>query len=319
MPRARPTPSRCRTCATSTTRGSGSSRSPAGARSRPTRWAASRATSSPVSPGATHANTVTSTPVNAAVAAGHHLGDDRQRHLEQRPRRDAGRLHALHRVVGPAALREPGQRLHGRCAHPGQPQRRAVVHVSSCRPATSARVPVQRRRPVDHGHVLRRRSHVLHDVRSSSLYYRYFEPTGGIVGATRYSATGCGRRRSTRRRVRGMFLAGGQLYFADSTLRRPALHRLRRRRRRRTLATVDSDRDWRARGLALRAPAGGQPGAERRHRRELRASWPASFDGAGSSDSDGTIVSYAWNFGDGEHVHRRTRSTTPTPPPAPTP
>ena len=44
----------------------------------------------------------------------------------------------------------------------------------------------------------------------------------------------------------------------------------------------------------------------------------ASFDGIGSTDSDGTIASYAWNFGDGGTGTGPTRRT-PTPRRAPTP
>ena len=50
----------------------------------------------------------------------------------------------------------------------------------------------------------------------SSLYYRYFEPTTGYVGGTRFSATGSVSTLNPTR-VRGMFLDGGRLYFADST------------------------------------------------------------------------------------------------------
>ena len=41
----------------------------------------------------------------------------------------------------------------------------------------------------------------------------------------------------------------------------------------------------------------------------------ASFDGSGSTDSDGTIASYAWDFGDECGRHRRRRRATPTPQP----
>ncbi|MBE7163551.1 MAG: hypothetical protein INR72_20115, partial [Williamsia herbipolensis] len=46
----------------------------------------------------------------------------------------------------------------------------------------------------------------------SSLYYRYFSPDSGIVGATEFTATG-GNFGS----VAGMFLSGSTLYYADSS------------------------------------------------------------------------------------------------------
>ena len=45
----------------------------------------------------------------------------------------------------------------------------------------------------------------------------------------------------------------------------------------------------------------------------------ASFDGSGSTDADGTVASYAWDFGDNTPRHRRPPRATPTRRPAPTP
>ena len=47
------------------------------------------------------------------------------------------------------------------------------------------------------------------------------------------------------------------------------------------------------------------------------ANLTATFDATGSTDPDGTIAGYAWDFGDGATGTGATPST-PTPPPAPT-
>ena len=51
---------------------------------------------------------------------------------------------------------------------------------------------------------------------SSSLYYRYFEPESKIVGAQKFTATGNVAALDPRN-VNGMFLAGGQIYFANAS------------------------------------------------------------------------------------------------------
>jgi PKD repeat protein len=130
---------------------------------------------------------------------------------------------------------------------------------------------------------------------TSSLYYRGFNPESGVVAALEVAASGNlpGVDWST---VGGMFTAGGKLYYvstSDGKLRSldftggvPSG----------TPAVVD-DGDWRGQGVFLYAGVPNDPPA---------AAFTADcthlacgFDGSGSTDTDGTVTSYAWDFGDG--------------------
>jgi PKD repeat protein len=132
---------------------------------------------------------------------------------------------------------------------------------------------------------------------NSQLFYRYFEPQSGIVGATRFQATG-GISTLNPSRVRGMFLAGGQLYFADSSTGRLNSIAFSGNVVGSTVTQVDATRDWRSRGLALRAqPPGNVPPTA-----VITSSCTflsCSFSASSSSDSDGNVVGYSWSFSDG--------------------
>lgn len=136
---------------------------------------------------------------------------------------------------------------------------------------------------------------------SSSLFYRYFEPQSGLVGATRFTATGAVSTLNPSR-VRGMFLSGGLLYFADGSNGQTGgrLYSIGFSNGvvGSTLVQVDATRDWRARGLALRAA----PAANQKPHADIATSCAflvCQLDGTGSSDVDGSVASYAWDFGDG--------------------
>ncbi len=130
---------------------------------------------------------------------------------------------------------------------------------------------------------------------TSSLFYRGFNPESGVVAALEVAASGNlpGVDWST---VGGMFAAGGKLYYVSNTdgqLRRldftggvPS-----------GTPTVVDTGDWRGKAVFLYAGVPDVPPT---------ASFTSncdqltcSFDGSGSTDSDGTIASYAWDFGDG--------------------
>jgi PKD repeat protein len=151
----------------------------------------------------------------------------------------------------------------------------------------------------------------------TSLFYRGFTPENNVVAALRSTAT-TGVAGINFAQAAGAFLAGGKLYVADrvtGSLTRidwangaPVAG---------TATVVSSPAldggDWRARGLFLYAPAGGAPPPNQPPVADIDVQCTGlacSFDGAGSSDPDGGIVSWAWNFGDGSTGSGATTSHT---------
>lgn len=131
---------------------------------------------------------------------------------------------------------------------------------------------------------------------TTNLHYRYLNPESDAVGAMELTATG-GLSDISWSNVRGMFVNGNHLYWvsnSDGFLRRsnfvngmPIGG----------TATVVSTSDWRARSLFLFSGIPNVP---------PQASFSSNctgltcgFDASASNDPDGSIVSYAWDFGDG--------------------
>jgi PKD repeat protein len=130
---------------------------------------------------------------------------------------------------------------------------------------------------------------------TTTLYYRGFNPESGVVAALEIAATGNlpGVDWST---VGGMFTAGGKLYYvstSDGKLRSldftggvPSG----------TPAVVD-DGNWQGQGVFLYAGVPNTPPTATFTSDCDHLS--CGFDGSGSADADGSITSYAWDFGDG--------------------
>jgi PKD repeat protein len=138
----------------------------------------------------------------------------------------------------------------------------------------------------------------------SQLFYRYFTPESNIVGAVRFvgpaNIPGVSWQSAS-----SLFLADDKLFVGSSTG---------------TLTRFDWDgtspvsgtgvvvsgpaidgQDWRARDAFLYAPAGGTPANDPPIAQASATcdELACTFSAAGSSDPDGTISSYSWDFGDG--------------------
>ena len=138
----------------------------------------------------------------------------------------------------------------------------------------------------------------------SSLFFRYFTPESGIVGAQRFVAS-AGVPGLSFATVRTMFAGGGYLYFTATTTG-GNLHRVAFTDGVPTGGvavvsgpTVDGV-DWAAQEVFLFTGAVSAPSRPPTAVASVACNgMQCTASGAGSTDVDGTITSYSWNFGDG--------------------
>jgi PKD repeat protein len=131
----------------------------------------------------------------------------------------------------------------------------------------------------------------------SSLFSRSFLPESGVPHAIRSTAGGniAGLNPT---RVRGMFIDGESLYFADATSGNLLRMGWSGGAPSGSPVVVDSTVDWR--GRALFRSSGAQPNVPPVAVADANCSGhTCDFVGTASTDSDGAIVSYAWDFGNG--------------------
>ncbi|TDO43351.1 PKD repeat protein [Kribbella sp. VKM Ac-2527] len=138
---------------------------------------------------------------------------------------------------------------------------------------------------------------------NSNLFYRYFTPESGVVGANIFTATGSLSGISFNQ-MNGMFLAGNTLYWGQSTdgsLRKATWNPATGLPVSGTAQTLSTGIDWRARTLFLyQDPTGQGPNQLPTAQSAISCNdLNCSYSSAGSADPDGTIASYAWTFGDG--------------------
>ena len=135
----------------------------------------------------------------------------------------------------------------------------------------------------------------------SNLYWRWFNVDSGIVGAQTFTANG-GRSWSD---TAGLFADGSTLYIVSKATGRLQKMAFTGGVPSGAVSTVDSTRNWSAKTVFIGPRPNAAPTAAFTESCTERT---CTVDGSGSTDSDGTISSYVWTYGDG------TGDTGATPP-----
>ncbi|MFA1545204.1 PKD domain-containing protein [Actinomadura chokoriensis] len=132
----------------------------------------------------------------------------------------------------------------------------------------------------------------------SALYYRTFNPESNVVGAQEFTAVNNlpGMSWSS---VGGMFRNGGDLYYVNNTNGRLYRVAFSAAGVPSGASTEVSSADWRGRSVFLFS---GTPNAVPQAVFTANCDQlDCAFNASGSADPDGSIASYAWDFGDGEN------------------
>ncbi|MGP9031765.1 PKD domain-containing protein [Glutamicibacter mysorens] len=144
----------------------------------------------------------------------------------------------------------------------------------------------------------------------NNLYMRYFDLSSQIVGAQRFTVDVSGSSGIAFNQIQGMFLVDQTMYYATSD---GALHAVDWAQTSTDgapsgAAEVVSDPqenqvNWSANALLAMDSDGAPPLPNQAPTASAEFSCTGlscSFDGSGSTDDDGEIAGYAWEFGDGE-------------------
>lgn len=127
-----------------------------------------------------------------------------------------------------------------------------------------------------------------------ALHWRWFSPDSGIVGGVEKTVRGSDIRWGD---ARGMFLDGSTLYVVDGADGRLVRTGFSGGVPRGPSSVADATTDWRGRAVFLASvPANVAPSAAFS---SACGGTTCAFDGSASTDVDGTVEDWAWDFGDG--------------------
>ncbi len=140
-------------------------------------------------------------------------------------------------------------------------------------------------------------------VGQSGMFYRYFTPDSGVIGADQFTVNDGGMNWSD---VAGAFVTGNTLYYATKS-DGGNLHAISWATDHATGSPtlVDNTEDWAAHSLFLRSDdvRVNKPPVAAFTFNCASGTLSCSFDAGSAIDPDGSIADYGWNFGDGNGEH----------------
>lgn len=137
--------------------------------------------------------------------------------------------------------------------------------------------------------------------RDNNVYWRAFTPESLAVGAQRHVLSAAQSAKLGPAKVKGMFLTGNTLYFADKKTGHLKKIGFDVSKFVGAASVANSQIDWRAPGLALSTqPSSSGPNSPPHAQFTFDcAGLSCSFDSSLSSDPDGAIDDFKWDFNDG--------------------
>jgi hypothetical protein len=129
----------------------------------------------------------------------------------------------------------------------------------------------------------------------SQMFWRWFEPDSGVMGADEFTTTDS----VNWSHVSGAFLSGSTLYFADSTTKSLFKVPFSGGQASGTPVVANASIDWTSHGAFVFSGTQVEPNQPPNAAFSASCNGLAcSFDASLSNDPDGSIVSYAWVWGD---------------------